>query len=1113
MATIATHSDANGKGRAVAPADLAAGVYEVAGRQRVNAAWSTWSTPPLTVRVLAPIRRFEPAYWTIDLPLTASASVITTGADSLRLACTLRSEADVVGLRWQSEDLWSPRSLGYFTSRNFTGCILDFDFALAGLPPITDVAGLTLTVTDDEGAVYYVRLANYLTSGEGTAGHIHLDFTGAPVLGGFSIEDVTQRVIVPWHRITQMSIGFAPPGYTGAPEPLAAPVEVVFEMTGITVSGINTHLQRRSAAVDPHPLRMCDGYDDAYNLTPERIVRDVARLGYSGLYILYVGATHLHELTWNGDAGRFLVDPSAPVSAPARAWFSDLFERLVSAGFEPVISQSYEILADHCPDAWQQRDHTGAGARTGWTPPSTLVAPTSADGLAYIRDVGLWLCGVLAAAGGPVRWQCGEPWWWDGAISGGGPCLYDAETEALYVSETGQAVPTPRLTSATEPVGIHGPFIDWCAGKLGASTLWLRDAIKAEHPAAECMILIFTPQLLAPTSPLLERLNLPVAAWAYPAWDVLQLEDYDWVTAGQWDLHALTLAAGTDTLGYPRSAIHYFGGFNLLADTAAEVWPRIGAAISGAFSWGIAEVAVWARPQVWRDGWLWPALRLASPLAASPEAGPPNVVWSFPTDLQAVGSYMFNEAGERVPVDIRLSFLPGGAVAGRSVDVEILSADGLSVVRTITVVSPTLVSGRVVIDYPVRLSSVDFGFVPTFLAWRVRLDGGVATGKTGAVPLDNTVFVRKAYAFLGQSNALAHISTLSGAVLAETSAIAFRARVATRLGLSEVEVLPIAIAWGSSAVLRTADDDPITGVNYWWDMAAGAAGPRLAQAVAMIADLGVPLDGLIWAQGEQEASALNPVNAPRSATVAAYTAATQAVHSALRAAAGRPDLPIWLQTLGRGWWNDLPDTVEVGGTYFKAIRDAQADIAAAHPDTFIGTWAPGVEVLDGYVQETTNPGWIHYKASVYHAAALELADAVVDGIDRLPARPAWSLMEAPADILASRPFPDVAHILIAWSGPAGRSYKLLNLSVVDGQIINTAWITAAAEGPEWIWYEFMQLAAYGYPAASVYVTIAEVADGVLGPTATYIHTFTSANTLTLGADRLTLGTDALVMES
>ena len=95
---------------------------------------------------------------------------------------------------------------------------------------------------------------------------------------------------------------------------------------------------------------------------------------------------------------------------------------------------------------------------------------------------------------------------------------------------------------------------------------------------------------------------MPVG-WASPAFDVLQLEDYDWVTAGRFGATGPAVAEMEARLGYPVGEQHYLAGFVLNAEDRDQ-WHAIAAAAGAARARGTAEVFVWALPQVLRDGFV-----------------------------------------------------------------------------------------------------------------------------------------------------------------------------------------------------------------------------------------------------------------------------------------------------------------------------------------------------------------------------------------------------------------------------------------------------------------------------------------------------------------------------
>ena len=90
--------------------------------------------------------------------------------------------------------------------------------------------------------------------------------------------------------------------------------------------------------------------------------------------------------------------------------------------------------------------------------------------------------------------------------------------------------------------------------------------------------------------------------WASPAFDRLQLEDYDWVLAGDAGAGARGAAFAGARLGYDAGRQDYLSGFVLNYADAAADWPRIVDAVGAARARGVSRVFLWALPQVARDG-------------------------------------------------------------------------------------------------------------------------------------------------------------------------------------------------------------------------------------------------------------------------------------------------------------------------------------------------------------------------------------------------------------------------------------------------------------------------------------------------------------------------------
>lgn len=562
------------------------------------------------------IRRFEPAYWTVDFPISMMATAVTTGVNALRVKLAFRLEGDLAGLIWHTEDRKDAGTFAYPRRRDYRGCTLAFDWVSSGIrtPDLFNGAALVIetfdapdlsgvdpsTVGGTVEGVYYVNIWDYKTSGS-TADNfscaIPFDTVVATPHGG------GDPVTAPVTNIRRLYFSLPPSAYVQGSTTQIGETAGQLDLTNIAVTGANSTLPIRTAPLDAHALRMTDGYDNAYPFTPERLVGQVHNLGYRGPYVLYMGISKFHSLVWDVDEARYVVDPTTPLNAPTIQWLTDFFERLDGAGYTIIVSVSFEILGMYMPDGWNQRDFEGNLARTGWEPPSGLIRPTSAEGLEYLRDVFLAVLDLLPF-GADVHFQIGEPWWWDGSFGNHAPHIYDADTLTLYNSETGLFAPTPWLDTVFAPTDpIHIPYLEWCRDKLGEATAYLQSEVLAVYPAATSYILVFTPQITAPNAPMLRTLNFPEADWAAPAFDVLQIEDYDFVIADDRAAMNTTWRLALDVLGYALEDIHYFAGFNLLPSTS-WIWHNTDRAIWQGFQRGPADVFVWSREQVQRDGWL-----------------------------------------------------------------------------------------------------------------------------------------------------------------------------------------------------------------------------------------------------------------------------------------------------------------------------------------------------------------------------------------------------------------------------------------------------------------------------------------------------------------------------
>ena len=454
--------------------------------------------------------------------------------------------------------------------------------------PLDAVNGPTLTIEgrDSSGSPqsWFVRLWNYAEGAPADA-VITLDFEALD--GGFSLPADANRVEPV--DIDRMFISIVPPDYAeGSQEIRSAPAPVSVTISEITCTGSNSVLSIKDAVAPEHGLRIATAYDDIYDLPPERVIGTAARLGFRGTINHYVGMSHYFALDGSG-----LLDSDRTLNSAALAWHRDLARAAAEQGYEVIWSLSYEILDMFCPDAWKQRTFDGNIGLTGWDPPSALVSPANADAIAFLGGVAVELAGISAEFGLQPQVQIGEPWWWvmpDGAL-----CLYD-DAAKLALGGSPVEISDVRSPMSAEQLAL----LDQAGEVLASSTKSICDNVRAAVPDARLLALAYLPTVFDPMAPELKRANLPLG-WATPTFDVLQLEDYEWVTAGRTSWRAAAYAEVEQRLGYSPAQQHYFAGFVADASERAS-WRDIIATADEARARMVAEVFLWALPQVIRDG-------------------------------------------------------------------------------------------------------------------------------------------------------------------------------------------------------------------------------------------------------------------------------------------------------------------------------------------------------------------------------------------------------------------------------------------------------------------------------------------------------------------------------
>ncbi len=539
------------------------------------------------------IQRFDPRFWTVNFPRPAMASVISTGADSMRVDVEVHNEGDLVGLIWESQDTLDHPLLAYTTLRDYSHTTLSFRWQSSNVIPLDQPFGPTLTIEgrgkDGTAQTWYIRLWNY-ASGDPNDALITLPFSSLE--SGYGLPGIPINAA----DIDRMFISIVPEGYvSGSNQPLISRTNGSVEISKINADGRNAVIEIGDVRMPVHGERMATAYDDAYNQSPARLIRNTIGLGYRTDLLHYVGMSHFMQLERQAD-GALLADPQAQICEPAKSWHSNFFETAANYDLEVIASISYELFDAYCPDHWKQRTATGDPALTGWVPPSTLLSPANTEAMQWVQTSAEGFVDLLERANQQVRFQIGEPWWW--VTQAGEICLYD-DAAKTALGGNPPVIDDMRAALSSEQTNL----LDDAGEILAQSTANLKASIRAAASnSAEVLLLAFTPTILDPEMPQLYRANLPIG-WAYPAFDRLQLEDYDWLTAGAASRRRDAYLFVDNRLGYPLEYQDYLSGFVLGAENAEAYWALIDHGLNEAEERGVSRRYIWAMPQICRDGY------------------------------------------------------------------------------------------------------------------------------------------------------------------------------------------------------------------------------------------------------------------------------------------------------------------------------------------------------------------------------------------------------------------------------------------------------------------------------------------------------------------------------
>ena len=199
--------------------------------------------------------------------------------------------------------------------------------------------------------------------------------------------------------------------------------------------------------------------------------------------------------------------PLTPGARLASRFFADAR----GAGLWLIVSLSYELFDRALPGRLEAARLGRAPALTGWVPPSTLLSPANAGGDGLAAGGRRRFRRAAAAAGLPVQFQIGEPWWWVMRRRAHLPLrrrrASGARRQLRPRSPTCARRARRRADRAARCGGGAAGGIDRGAGRGGARG--------GRRRRREVLLLVFCRRVLDPAMPELRRANLPLG-WAAP---------------------------------------------------------------------------------------------------------------------------------------------------------------------------------------------------------------------------------------------------------------------------------------------------------------------------------------------------------------------------------------------------------------------------------------------------------------------------------------------------------------------------------------------------------------------------------------------------------------------
>ncbi|MBQ7929315.1 MAG: hypothetical protein IJ287_11325 [Methanobrevibacter sp.] len=551
--------------------------------------------------------------WTLNNNIESSAAITSESLRDFTVSGTFRTENDLVGVYWNSEDPIQHPYISYGNRCDYSNVVLEFDYEMAGCMDFSNNA-INIIITTNDGDTYFLTMNRFIKNN-----HVALDFNNLKLLPGNSYVDKNGKSVVVSNEtrldvsnLESVMFELLPVNFVQNNSQYRIMDNADFYCKISNINVINGEIHNENPALAPHQYRLCEGYDDMYNLNPFRISKEMRKLGYAEWVDFYIGASFFYEKS--GVAGdviddlgfnhnrteKMVLDKNVPLNVAFSAWLDCYARELKNNGVNNlVISVSMENL--QCPQSWRQMDSEGNFAMSGWSPATFFYSPCNDDVILYMQKVSESCLDIVADNGFQPILQMGETWWWwsENDWSSPAPCFYDDSTKAKYLLEHDSELPVYCDVWESE---YDVDAMKWLNKQLCQYSDALREVVKGDkYSNGLYFALLFTPSVISSdrVPQMISDVNYIKDAYSPDKLDILQIEDYDWVIFES-PHHNESYEIGQQ-LGFANDCLHYFGGFVQYPEDADKYWDLIKKSMDDAIKKGFKEAFVWAGLQIRRD--------------------------------------------------------------------------------------------------------------------------------------------------------------------------------------------------------------------------------------------------------------------------------------------------------------------------------------------------------------------------------------------------------------------------------------------------------------------------------------------------------------------------------